>query len=67
MYIIAANSRIRVEFIIPISFVMIAIDIMHSNIPIITDTNELVDCFTTSVSFSASNFGYFKFNIIPIK
>ena len=35
--------------------------------PIITDMNELVLCFITSVVFSQSNLGYLRFTIIPIK
>ena len=37
-----------------------------SPIPIKTDNIELILCFTTSVGLVASNFGYFKFIIIPI-
>ena len=41
-------------------------DIPRRKNPVNTETIELVLCLTTSVSFSASNLGYFRFIIIPI-
>ncbi len=52
LFLSALNNRYVVIPIIPI--------------PINTLIDELKLCFTTSVSFLASIFGYFKFMIIPI-
>ena len=49
---------------IPLTIKRIVIPV--NNIPVNTAIAELILCFTTSVSFSASIFGYFKFTIIPI-
>ena len=67
IYIITDIVSSNTGFIIPIIFVIIITDIISNNIPIITEMNELALCFTTSVLFSASNLGYFRLTISPIK
>jgi hypothetical protein len=57
----------NVELIVPATLKIIITLMIRKIIPIMTDTNELILCFTTSVLFSASNFGYFKLIMIPIK
>ena len=46
---------------------IVTTDNINNSIPIITDKNELILCFTTSALFSYSNLGYFKLIISPIK
>ena len=67
IYIIVTIIKNIDELILPIIFVIITMDNNANIIPIITDINELVLCFTTSALFSASNFGYFKLTFIPMK
>ena len=67
MYSVVAKNNINVEFSTPTMCVITIAVIAINTMPNITDKNELVLCFITSASFSASSFGYFRLIIIPIK